>query len=256
MPHTKSIRPWVVICYSVHDKKVVSVADSRLEDSARYLLKQMAEDAAKKIEREFDCEVALDVSDSLDRAIVSWDEDKMLTFDIANAKESGIRLKRKNDPRQNNKNGKKKKKNGERFCKASIEDVFGLYEAYKDTNNPIQPFPYYSEDEKCYKIIDVDMSDDRYDNFFINGMSCVKCGILGRYFWLETAGYGKNSIYAKPHFNLYGIDKNGKERQLTKDHIVSRSKGGKDSLENYQCLCKKCNERKGSMDNEKFLNLC
>ena len=96
------------------------------------------------------------------------------------------------------------------------------------------------------------MSDDRYDNFFEHGMVCVKCGLRGEYFWLETMGYGKKSKYSKPHFNLYGMI-NGMEMQLTRDHYVPKSRGGKDVIENYQCLCKHCNQLKGNKLEEELI---
>jgi 5-methylcytosine-specific restriction endonuclease McrA len=48
----------------------------------------------------------------------------------------------------------------------------------------------------------------------------------------------------KFHLNLYGIDSNGREVMLTKDHIIPRSKGGKNKLSNYQPMCIHCNKKK------------
>lgn len=39
---------------------------------------------------------------------------------------------------------------------------------------------------------------------------------------------------------------------LTLDHIIPRALGGEFSLQNMQCLCKECNERKGQMSHTGF----
>jgi 5-methylcytosine-specific restriction endonuclease McrA len=82
---------------------------------------------------------------------------------------------------------------------------------------------------------------DRYKNFFINGYKCIECGIEGQFWALER--FEKENRY---HLNLYAIDENGKEVLMTKDHIVPKSLGGKDELENYQPMCCTCNEKKGN----------
>ena len=84
----------------------------------------------------------------------------------------------------------------------------------------------------------VKTKSDRYLNFIKNGFKCAKCGIEGKYVNLET-----NSRLGN-HLNVYGIDKEGKEVLLTKDHIYPKSKGGLDNIKNYQVLCEKCNENK------------
>lgn len=38
----------------------------------------------------------------------------------------------------------------------------------------------------------------------------------------------------------------GSEEDLTIDHVIPKSLGGKNEIENYQTLCKKCNSFKGS----------
>ena len=65
----------------------------------------------------------------------------------------------------------------------------------------------------------VKTKDDRYLNFIKNGFKCAKCGIKGKYVNLEC-----NSKLGN-HFNVYGIDKEGNEILLTKDHIYPKSKG-------------------------------
>ena len=86
----------------------------------------------------------------------------------------------------------------------------------------------------------VSMSSDRYKNFKAHGTTCIACGLEGKYFSLERHSSQPNdNIY---HFNLYAD--NG--MMLTKDHIVPKSKGGPDRLENYQVMCESCNSRKGN----------
>lgn len=89
----------------------------------------------------------------------------------------------------------------------------------------------------------VAMGSHRYQLFAFKGTDCVKCGIKGRFFALER---GKSDNSLKFHFNLYGIDKRGHELIITKDHIIPRSKGGKNILDNYQPLCYNCNQLKAN----------
>ena len=91
------------------------------------------------------------------------------------------------------------------------------------------------------KRIVVRMGSHRYQLFATKGIKCIKCGLEGRYFALER---NRGSNPGKFHFNLYGIDKDGKEVMMTKDHIIPRSKGGGNKLQNYQPLCYYCNQKK------------
>lgn len=85
------------------------------------------------------------------------------------------------------------------------------------------------------------MSSHRYHTFKYSGIQCVECGLIGVYFVKERFRDSKRF-----HFNLYALDENGNEVLMTKDHIIPKSLGGADSLENYQTMCCKCNEKKGN----------
>ena len=129
----------------------------------------MAEDSVKKIQKEYDGAVILDINESYSRATVSWDDDKMLTFDIANTKRDNIKLRKKSDPRQrggNSKHSSKKSGKYNRICKVDIAPVRKMYDNYKDSGDAIQLISYYDDKKNSVEIVEVDMSDDRYDNFF------------------------------------------------------------------------------------------
>lgn len=88
------------------------------------------------------------------------------------------------------------------------------------------------------------MTSLRYQVFASKGTSCVSCGLAGAYFALEAnPDQADKSIY---HFNLYALDANHQEILMTKDHIIPKSKGGRDSLDNLQPMCFECNRKKGN----------
>lgn len=88
--------------------------------------------------------------------------------------------------------------------------------------------------------VDFKLSSVRLKNFRQKGVVCVGCGVSGSVFLLESQGD------CRPHFNLYAERPNGTFVMMTKDHILPRSKGGTDALENLQPMCKRCNGRKGN----------
>lgn len=104
-----------------------------------------------------------------------------------------------------------------------------------------------TEDE-CKREYDVDgqtysvrMNSDRYHVFKAN-RKCVACGLEGTKMILDM-----NPGDATPHFNLYA-EENGRLVLMTKDHILAKSKGGTDSLENYTTCCSVCNNLKANYD--------
>lgn len=89
------------------------------------------------------------------------------------------------------------------------------------------------------QIYSVKMNSDRYLVFKQN-QSCAACGLQGTRLILDL-----NPNDMNPHFNLYGIE-DGRLVLMTKDHIKPKSKGGSDTLENFQCMCTTCNNLKGA----------
>lgn len=84
----------------------------------------------------------------------------------------------------------------------------------------------------------INADSDRYRLFQRDGCKCCRCGLEGQYFAMERSGKGEPY-----HMNLYGT-KNGQEILFTKDHILPKSKGGTNTMDNYQVMCRICNEKK------------
>jgi 5-methylcytosine-specific restriction endonuclease McrA len=108
--------------------------------------------------------------------------------------------------------------------------------------SPEEVLPYiYNCKERKYAGHRVKMTSKRYKVFAEKGLRCACCDIEGKYFSLEKHENDKES--KRYHFNLYAIN-NGEPMLMTKDHIIPKSKGGTDCLENLQPMCIKCNSRK------------
>lgn len=89
----------------------------------------------------------------------------------------------------------------------------------------------------------IKIASHRYQTFLNSGIACVTCGLEGTFFGVEA--FPDNKDNGPYHMNLYAI-KDGAEVLMTKDHIVPKSKGGKNSLNNYQTMCSVCNVEKGN----------
>lgn len=96
----------------------------------------------------------------------------------------------------------------------------------------------------------VRMNSQRYF-LFRKQRNCYVCGLYGQVFFLEKLLQDKN-----PHFNLYSKE-NDNYVLMTKDHIIPRSKGGKNNLSNYNTCCSICNFLKDNceINKEKILEL-
>lgn len=77
----------------------------------------------------------------------------------------------------------------------------------------------------------------RYMTFYQKGTKCVCCGKEGTHFKL----CGDENTNRR-HFNLFAED----GTLITKDHIVPKSKGGKNRVDNMQPMCEPCNKEKGA----------
>jgi hypothetical protein len=103
--------------------------------------------------------------------------------------------------------------------------------------------PYLGGFRRWYCGHNVRMDSDRLMLFrrMKEHLFCVACKIKGVYFAVER--HSNTHTY---HLNLYAIDANGRHMLMTKDHILARSKNGKNHQSNYQVMCAKCNCKKGA----------
>lgn len=105
---------------------------------------------------------------------------------------------------------------------------------------PIQDYKnkQYIKDRKILKLLEK------------QNYQCKFCSIIA----LELIIlYDKNS--SKIDFIVNALNSNGEERKMTIDHIVPKSKGGKNHSNNCQILCYQCNQKKGNKSNEEFTRI-
>lgn len=112
---------------------------------------------------------------------------------------------------------------------------------------PDDVFPFITEEDFKKEFVvgensfSVRMNSDRYHVFKANRF-CVACGLEGKHMILDM-----NPGDSSPHFNFYG-EECGKFVLMTKDHILAKSKGGQDVIENYATMCSICNNLKGNFN--------
>ena len=116
--------------------------------------------------------------------------------------------------------------------KYSIDEVFNLLgeDTLKETGKLIKSDSIEFNGYQIYK------DSWRYRTFYQKGLRCACCGRIGTYFKLKADS--KN--IERAHFNLFSEE----GTLMTKDHIIPRSKGGPDCIENFQTMCEECNKKK------------
>lgn len=107
-------------------------------------------------------------------------------------------------------------------------------------NNTIPDGLIYSENDLKDSIRRVQIIKDLIER---DGIKCVYCESIPMYF-----GIGKDRI-GKWHLDLYGGNELEDDHMFTIDHIHPKSRGGENKLDNYQILCKICNEDKSDSVN-------
>lgn len=90
------------------------------------------------------------------------------------------------------------------------------------------------------------------NTFAMKGCNC-DCGLKGAYFALERHenALGKSRLW---HLVLYAVNEKNEEVMMTRDHIVPKSKGGKNLIENHHPMCLTCNHKKSDRLEETSLN--
>ena len=116
------------------------------------------------------------------------------------------------------------------YKKYSIEEVFKLLEDNKIPDSIVFHPKDYKDSLKRAEIIKQLILRD--------GKRCVKCESIPEYFALAKDNGNRW------HLDLYS-ERDNDHYMYTIDHIHPKSKGGVNSIDNYQLLCKPCNQKKG-----------
>jgi len=132
--------------------------------------------------------------------------------------------------------------------KYSVQEVLSVIE-YKSDDVKYLPDPEavrfrpldWVKERRMFDGHPVKLTSSRLRTFAIKGVTCVSCGIVGSFFFKE-----KKKSDCNYHLNLYAVDENGNEVLMTKDHILPKSLGGPNHIDNYQTMCTICNNAKGN----------
>lgn len=120
------------------------------------------------------------------------------------------------------------------------KDVFRVEEVLKAYREVMDGHTHREKVVSEFHGYDIKFSSHRLWTFASGGTKCEGCGLEADFFAIEK----NHENEERPHLNLYAETVDG-EVLFTKDHITPQSKGGKDHIQNYQTLCKPCNEAKG-----------
>ena len=123
----------------------------------------------------------------------------------------------------------------------SINEVFSII----GKDNLVEDHVNHSGRKKSIVVegYDVYVKSLRYMTFYQKGVKCACCNRTGNYFKLDGDANTK-----RRHFNLYSED----GVLMTKDHIIPKSLGGMDIIDNMQTMCVECNAKKGNGINEEY----
>jgi len=94
------------------------------------------------------------------------------------------------------------------------------------------------------------MNSNCYLMFAIKGLTCVKCGVTADHFKKVWGNPNDN-----PHFTPFGVDEEGNEFMMTRDHIIPKTVWKDNSVENSQPMCSACNEEKDANYDDKLKEL-
>lgn len=122
----------------------------------------------------------------------------------------------------------------------NIQEVFNLI---GEENLKLNKMPFGRESKADIHVdgFNVHKFSLRYMTFFQKGTTCACCGKEGTYFTLDLASEATEESNRR-HFNLRAED----GTLMTRDHILPKSLGGAETVENMQTYCVDCNKAKGN----------
>lgn len=139
----------------------------------------------------------------------------------------------------------------ERFGTVSITDTIDAIEKF---NESISALSFIEKERaKTKKRVpffgqNVRLGSLRLQTFLNYGVICSTCKKEADFFAIER--HKENTSY---HINLYSKGADGNDLLFTHDHILARSLGGADKIENTQTMCTECNSIK-SIGERKLLD--